>query len=74
MQLLNDRYRLGESLGTGGTAQVFEAEDTLLGARRAIKLITRDGPGGRLLRKRLRAEARAMARLDQVFHCGSAYG
>lgn len=61
---LNERFELLQELGVGGTASVWEAEDIELGVRRAIKILNVGRPGRRLaLRKRLKAEARAMARL-----------
>ena len=62
--LLAGRFELLRELGVGGTATVWEVEDAELGVRRAVKILTAGRPQRRkALRKRLRAEARAMARL-----------
>ncbi|RME21915.1 MAG: serine/threonine protein kinase, partial [Deltaproteobacteria bacterium] len=58
------RYRLEEELGAGATATVWRATDTTLGVSRAIKLLHRRAAGNASLRRRLLAEARAMARLE----------
>ncbi|MCB9764311.1 MAG: serine/threonine protein kinase [Alphaproteobacteria bacterium] len=63
-ELLAGRYRLGDPLGSGGAASVFRARDTLLGADRAVKVLTAAGAHTAQMRKRFRAEARVMARLD----------
>ncbi|MED5372018.1 MAG: protein kinase [Myxococcota bacterium] len=61
---LAGRFTLLRELGTGGTATVWEVEDDQLGVRRAIKILTASRPSRReALRRRLRAEARAMAQL-----------
>lgn len=62
--LLGGRFELLRELGVGGTATVWEVEDAELGVRRAVKILNAGRPQRRqALRKRLRAEARAMARL-----------
>ncbi|MFT5582619.1 MAG: serine/threonine protein kinase/cytoskeletal protein RodZ [Cognaticolwellia sp.] len=62
--LLGGRFELVRELGVGGTASVWEAQDTELDVRRAVKILIAGRPQRRdTLRKRLRAEARAMARL-----------
>ena len=62
--LLGGRFELLRELGVGGTASVWEVEDAELGVRRAVKILNAGRPQRRqALRKRLRAEARAMARL-----------
>ena len=62
--LADGRYQLCDALGAGGTASVWRATDTSLGVERAIKLLDHDGGGSSRLRDRLKAEARAMARLS----------
>lgn len=58
---LADRYRLEEVIGAGGTATVYRAIDEVLGVARAVKLLNVGaGPG---MVDRLRAEARALARV-----------
>ena len=74
------RFYLTQVLGVGGTATVYRAEDTELGVPRAIKLITVQGEAARrVLSERLRAEARAMARLAhpnilRIYDVGGAEG
>jgi len=53
-------YRIVGKLGEGGMGTVFEAEDTKLGRRVAIKRVTSADPGARA---RLRREARAVSNL-----------
>ncbi|MDP2316114.1 MAG: serine/threonine-protein kinase [Pseudomonadota bacterium] len=60
---LAGRYRLGEVLGTGGTSTVYRATDASLGVERAVKVLRGDGATVDAQRARLRAEARAMARV-----------
>ncbi len=59
------RYLLGAVLGEGGMALVCRATDTELGVERAVKLVFHNsgGTSRESVRRRLRAEARAMARL-----------
>ncbi len=58
------RFNLGKTLGQGGSATVFLAEDTLLGVKRAVKLVIAPNEDAReALRRRLRVEARAMAQI-----------
>lgn len=72
------RYRLGKKLGAGGMGVVFEAEDSSLQRKVAIKLMF-DAGGSALAMARFRREARAMAALShpnivQVFEVGSQDG
>ncbi|CAN5822403.1 serine/threonine-protein kinase [soil metagenome] len=59
--LLADRYELGQPLGRGGMATVYEAHDKLLDRAVAVKLLRLDGEA--TARKRFAAEARATASL-----------
>lgn len=63
-ELANGRYTLGRRLGGGGFAEVWQATDHALGVSRAIKLLSAETHTRRSVRRRLRAEARAMARID----------
>lgn len=58
------RYVLTRVLGTGATATVWQATDTVLGVQRAIKVLEGRASGTRQLRRRLLTEARTMAQLD----------
>jgi len=66
--------RIVRLLGRGGMAEVYEAEHTALGMRRAVKVFNADGERAELLRKRFLAEGRLLARLDhprlvRVYDC-----
>ena len=37
--MVNDRYRLGDVIGTGGMSEVYRATDSLLGRDVAIKML-----------------------------------
>ena len=60
--LLSGRYRLIESIGAGGAATVYRAEDALLGRSVAIKLFGADSADGDRLRAH-QGEARMLASL-----------
>lgn len=60
--VLTGRYRLGERIGSGGMADVYEAVDTRLGRPVAVKVF-RPGPGPQT-EDRLTAEAVLLARLQ----------
>lgn len=55
-----ERYRIIETIGIGGSATVFEAEDIATGDRVALKAI----PAEEKLRRRARREMRAAGSLD----------
>jgi serine/threonine-protein kinase len=56
-------YRVVRLLGTGGMGAVYEVEHRELGVRYALKVFTRERGDVETLRKRFRAEGRALARL-----------
>ena len=58
--IVADRYRIIETIGVGGSATVFEAEDLQTGEMVALKAI----PAEEKLRKRARREMRAAGSLD----------
>jgi hypothetical protein len=60
---LRGRYRIGEVIGRGGMAAVFEARDELLGRDVAIKLF-RPGVGGEEEIRRQRTEVKMLAGLN----------
>ncbi|MFM9124456.1 MAG: serine/threonine-protein kinase, partial [Actinomycetota bacterium] len=55
-----ERYRIVETIGIGGSATVFEAEDLVTGERVALKAI----PAEEKLRRRARREMRVASSLD----------
>ena len=59
--ILADRYRLLTHLARGGMADVFEAEDTLLGRRVAVKILHPQFAGDGAFVTRFRKEAQAAA-------------
>ncbi len=62
--LLNNRYRLLELVGSGGMAAVYRGLDTLLQRQVAIKLLREGFAGDPSFLARFQREARAAARLD----------
>ncbi|MFY1673422.1 protein kinase domain-containing protein [Plantactinospora sp. WMMB334] len=62
-ELVGDRYRLIEELGEGGMSVVWRGHDEVLGRPVAVKMLTPRLAADRSFRHRLRAEARAAARL-----------
>ncbi len=71
---VGERYRIERLAGQGGMGRVFEARDTRLGRRVAIKLLGVLDPHagedpGLVAHNRLVAEARAMARIDHPNLC-----
>lgn len=66
VEVVGGRYRVGELLGTGGSAVVHRAEDLRLGRQVAVKRVRHDRDNA-LHRLRLLDEGRA---LSQVTHTG----
>ncbi len=62
-EIIAGRYRLGQPLGSGGMAEVFEAMDERLERPVAVKLLRAELSGDPGLRRRFEVEARAAARL-----------
>src|SRR5918998_3216334 len=62
--LLGGRYKIQSTLGTGGMAVVYKAEDAILGRTVALKTLHRRYAEVPSFRRRFRQEARAMACLD----------
>ena len=61
-ELLHGRYRLAERLGSGGFADVFRADDEVLGRPVAVKVFRFDA--GARDERRIDAEVRTLAALD----------
>lgn len=63
--VLGNRYRVGDRIGSGAAGAVFRAHDQVLDLEVAIKVLVFDGPPGEeaTFRETLRAEARAALRL-----------
>jgi eukaryotic-like serine/threonine-protein kinase len=62
--LLNNRYQLLQSLGTGGMAVVYRAHDLMLERTVAIKILREDYSQDEDFRERFRQEAKAAANLS----------
>src|SRR5512133_664080 len=62
--LLNNRYQLLHTLGTGGMAVVYRAYDRMLERPVAIKILRQDFSSDEAFRERFRQEARAAANLS----------
>jgi len=71
-ELLYGRYRLLRELGRGGMGIVYEAEDTALGRRVALKRLSFAAGLGPGLSEAVLREARAAARLDHA-HIAAVY-
>jgi serine/threonine-protein kinase len=62
--VLGGRYRVESTLGTGGMAVVYRAEDAILGRKVALKTLHTRYAEETVFRRRFKQEARAMASLD----------
>jgi serine/threonine protein kinase len=62
--ILNNRYRLEETIGSGGMAMVFRARDLTLERDVAIKLLRENYSKDKDFKERFRQEARAAANLS----------
>lgn len=60
-ELLNNRYKINDIIGTGGMAIVYDAYDTLLSRKVAIKILKDNFLGGDEFIDRLKNEASASA-------------
>ncbi len=63
-KVLADRYELVAHIGRGGMADVYEAQDRLLGRRVAVKVLHRQFSADEAFVKRFRREAQAAANLS----------
>ena len=78
-RILDQRYRVLEPIGAGGSSQVYLAQDTALGREVAIKVLDPQAAGDGTLRKLFVKEARALAQLSHpnivgVFDVGEVDG
>lgn len=62
--MLSNRYKLLETLGAGGMAVVYHAQDMMLERPVAIKLLRQDYSGNSGFRHQFRAEAKSAANLS----------
>lgn len=62
--MVNDRYRLGEIIGSGGMSEVFAAEDTTLGRQVAVKMLRTEMARDINFRERFYREAQNSGRLN----------
>ena len=62
-RVLGDRYRLTRPVGTGASAHVYAADDTVLRRRVAVKVLHPGLAGDEAFTRRFRAEAQAAAAL-----------
>lgn len=63
-QKLNDKYLLGDLLGTGGFGAVYQAHDPLLNRPQAIKILLEEHFHDPKFRERFLREAQTLAALD----------
>ena len=63
-RILDQRYRILEPIGAGGSSQVYLAQDTALGREVAIKVLDPHAAADSTLRKLFVKEARALAQLS----------
>jgi tRNA A-37 threonylcarbamoyl transferase component Bud32 len=59
----DSRYRAVRRIDAGGMGEIWEADDTLLGRRVAVKVLATELAGDRVAMRRFRREARATAKL-----------
>jgi len=64
LSILNDRYQLEQTLGTGGMAIVYKAKDLMLERYVAVKALREDFSQDVAFRERFRQEAKAAANLS----------
>ena len=78
-RVLDQRYRILEPIGAGGSSQVYLAQDTALGREVAVKILDPHAAADNTLRKLFVKEARALAQLSHpnivgVFDVGEVDG
>src|SRR4051794_8157591 len=70
---LPDRYRVERAIASGGMASVWEAEDTRLGRRVAVKVLDPRIAHDAAARERFTREARTAARVSDCQHVVTIY-
>ena len=78
-RVLDQRYRILEPIGAGGSSQVYLAQDSALGRQVAVKVLDPAAAGDATLRRLFVKEARALAQLSHpnivaVFDVGEVDG
>lgn len=78
-RVLDQRYRILESIGAGGSSQVYLAQDTALGRQVAVKILDPRAAADTTLRRLFVKEGRALAQLSHpnivgVFDVGEVDG
>ncbi|MDQ2950946.1 MAG: serine/threonine protein kinase, partial [Chloroflexota bacterium] len=63
-RVLDKRYKIVESIGAGGSSQVYRAQDTVLNREVAIKVLDAAAAADPALRKMFVKEARSLAALS----------
>jgi serine/threonine protein kinase len=63
-EVLQNRYRIEERLGTGGQAVVYRATDLTVGRTVVVKVMRAEARANRLLKKRFELEMQALSRID----------
>ena len=66
-RVLNDRYEITERVGIGGMAEVYRAQDKVLGRMVAVKVMLPQYAADETFTKRFRLEAEAAARLQSPY-------
>ncbi len=66
-RVLNDRYEITERVGIGGMAEVYRAQDKVLGRMVAVKVMLPQYAADETFTKRFRLEAASAARLQSPY-------
>ena len=73
-QTLANRYRIEESLGRGGMAEVYQAWDTQRAACLALKVLRQDMARGQIFLRRFQREAQTLEKVLGYLPVGFAFG
>ena len=63
-EIIDNRYRVNEKIGSGAMATVYSAEDTRLGRQVALKILRPEHASDETFRARFRREAESVAALN----------